>query len=253
MFERPHHLRIATLLEALDGAKLLELGCLFGGGTAIVLMTGEYRESVDVDFLVSDAAGYRTLRQGLTGPKGLRTISRPGLSFDLAGDIRADQYGVRTLVRISGVEVKLEFVFESRIELEKPGLEDQVCGVATLTRLDLAASRLLANSDRWADDSVFSPDVIDLAMLGPDRKTLRAALAKARKAYGEAVDRDLEKAITRLKERRGRLDACIQALSIDSTPKALLWKRLKRLLPVTSPSPRKRVARARVRGRRARG
>jgi hypothetical protein len=31
---------------------------------------GEYRESVDIDFLVSDAAGYRELRQLLTGPRG---------------------------------------------------------------------------------------------------------------------------------------------------------------------------------------
>lgn len=38
MFERPHHQRIA-------------------------LRHGEYRESVDIDFLVSDAAGYRELRQ----------------------------------------------------------------------------------------------------------------------------------------------------------------------------------------------
>lgn len=248
MFERPHHVHVAALLGALDGARLRELGCLFGGGTAIVLLRGEYRESVDVDFLVSDPAGYRTLRQGLTGSEGLRAVCRPGFSFELARAIRADQYGVRTLVRVSGIEVKLEFVFESRIALESPGREDQVCGVSTLTRLDLAASKLLANSDRWADDSVFSRDVIDLAMLEPDRKVLGAALAKARTAYGDSVDRDLEKAITRLQQRPGRLDTCMQALSITDTPKALLWKRLERLRPVTSRSPRT-AARTR-RGRR---
>lgn len=58
MFERPHHQRIATVLSALDGSFLLDNNCLFGGGTAIALRHGEYRESVDIDFLVSDIGSY---------------------------------------------------------------------------------------------------------------------------------------------------------------------------------------------------
>lgn len=63
MFERRHHRQIAKLLRVLDGGKLLRFHCLFGGGTAMALRFGEYRESVDVDFLVSDeAATSSTLR-----------------------------------------------------------------------------------------------------------------------------------------------------------------------------------------------
>ena len=75
MFERPHHQRIAHVLHALDGAALRQYGCLFGGGTCIALRHGEYRESIDIDFLVSDPAGYRELRQRLTGPHGLAAIT----------------------------------------------------------------------------------------------------------------------------------------------------------------------------------
>ena len=50
MFERPHHQRIAQVLRALDGSLLRENNCLFGGGTAIALRYGEYRESVDIVF-----------------------------------------------------------------------------------------------------------------------------------------------------------------------------------------------------------
>ena len=53
MFERSHHRRIATVLEALDAQKLADCECLFGGGTAIALAYEEFRESVDIDFLVS--------------------------------------------------------------------------------------------------------------------------------------------------------------------------------------------------------
>lgn len=62
MFERPHHRRIAQILLALDAQHLRDRHCLFGGGTAMALRYGEYRESVDIDFLVSDVASYRELR-----------------------------------------------------------------------------------------------------------------------------------------------------------------------------------------------
>ncbi len=58
MFERPLHQRIAQVLSSLDGSLLKKHGCLFGGGTVIALRFGEYRESVDIDFLVSDLNGY---------------------------------------------------------------------------------------------------------------------------------------------------------------------------------------------------
>ena len=40
MFEREHHVRLASVLQALDGELLQSNGCLFGGGTAIVLARG---------------------------------------------------------------------------------------------------------------------------------------------------------------------------------------------------------------------
>ena len=165
MFERPHHRRIATVLQALDADALLANACLFGGGTAMALRFGEYRESVDIGFLVSRVDGYRQLRQRLMGPDGLRAITRPGEVLNPSREMRADQYGVRTLLQVEGADIKLEIVLEARIELEAPGPDDRLCGVATLTPLDMATSKLLANADRWSDDGVFSRDVIDLAMM----------------------------------------------------------------------------------------
>jgi hypothetical protein len=93
MFERPHHLRIAQVLQALDGQLLRSHGCLFGGGTAIALRYGEYRESVDVDFLVSSSASYRELRHLLTGPKGLAAIARSSATpLTQTREVRADQW-----------------------------------------------------------------------------------------------------------------------------------------------------------------
>lgn len=180
---------------------------------------------------------YRELRHALTGPGGLRAIARPGAEpLALAADIRADQYGIRTRVEMDGHAVKLEIVHEGRIVLAPPGRDDEVCGIATLAPLDMAASKLLANSDRWADDGVFSRDLIDLAMMRPPLRLLREAVAKAQGAYGESILRDLARAIARMQERTGWLDRCMQAMSIG-LPKGVVWQNiraLRRVLPAAA-------------------
>ena len=232
LFERPHHQRIAYALRALNGTILRENNCLFAGGTVIALRYGEYRESVDIDFLVSDVASYRNLRQLLTGTDGIASIVRKDTEPLLQlREIRADQYGIRTALQVADQPIKFEIVLEGRIELSPPGLKDNVCGIATLTPLDMATSKLLANSDRWRDDGVFSRDVIDIAMMNPTLDLLRQAVSKAEMAYGQAIREDLDKAIQHLQDRHGWLERCMEAMAIN-LPKALVWKKLRSLRKV---------------------
>ena len=236
MFERAHHQRIAHVLSALDGSVLAQHACWFGGGTCIALKFGEYRESVDIDFLISDPVGYRELRQLLTGMEGLAPITRQGaMPLELLREVRADQYGIRTQVRMDGHAVKFEIVREARILFQDPVPQDSICGVHTLTLLDLAASKLLANADRQADDGVFSRDIIDLAMMNLKLPQLREALEKATGAYGTTIARDLGKAIDRMQNRQGWLDRCMQAMAMDM-PKALLWQKIRSLRRVIAVS-----------------
>jgi hypothetical protein len=229
VFERPHHRAIARLLDALDGPFLREKQCLFGGGTAIVLRHGEYRQSVDVDFLVSDLACYRDLRQVLAGAGGFDAVLKQRSNdIKVVRDIRTDQYGIRTVIACAEQEIKFEIVLEGRIRLEAPGAHDEICGVATLVPLDMVTSKLLANSDRWADDGVFSRDLIDLAMMAPALAVMRDALVKAEGAYGKSIRADLTKAIERLRQRAGWIERCMQVMAI-SVPKALIWQRVRRM------------------------
>ena len=195
---------------------------------------GEYRESVDVDFLVADKDGYRAVRERATRAGGLDHLLRPGHGLGRGRDVRADQYGVRTFVVVDDVLVKFEIVLEGRVAFAEPGADDVVCGVRTLTPLDLATSKLLANADRCTDDSVFSRDVIDLAMMNLPRPVLGAAHDKAAGAYGDAVRRELVRAVTALRERRVRLEQCMAAVQMTTTPPALLWKRVRRLVEASS-------------------
>lgn len=228
-FKRQHHRDIAFVLASLDADLFQNFGCYFGGGTAIALLMGEYRESVDMDFLVSNTDGYKRLRQLVKGDGGLADLFKANRDSIQFGPLRVDQYGIRTqLVLRDAVLIKFEIVNEGRIELEEPRRKDAICGVKTLSRLDMAASKLLANSDRWADRGVYSRDLIDLAMLDLKRAELQAAITKSEGAYGVSITADLSKALDYLLGTNNRLEECMSAMKIE-LPKAVLWQQLTKL------------------------
>lgn len=228
MFTRLHHQRIAKVLESLDADLLKQHNCLFAGGTAIALGYGEYRESVDIDFLVSDLASYRYLRNSVR-EQGLQALMKSTDASQLqTSDIRSDQYGIRTRVFVKGKPIKFEIVLEGRISLAKPGKKDSILGVATLMKIDMAVSKLLANSDRGLDMGMHCRDVMDLAMLNLSKSEFAEATTKSEAAYGEAILKDLAKVIGMLGEANGLLERCMKAMDV-SVPRALLWQNISKL------------------------
>ena len=220
IFQRSHHQRIAKLLEALDSQMLSDNHCLFAGGTAIALKYGEYRESVDIDFLVSDLNGYRELRNCVR-KDGFQSLVKHGRPHFQTSDIRSDQYGIRTRVVVDEHPIKFEIVQEGRITLDVPGRQDELLGVATLTRRDMAASKLLANSDRGLDLGVYCRDIIDLAMLNLKKSEWIEAVHKAKMAYGESVIDDLLKVAEKLSSTHGLIKTCIEEMEISIQPTIL--------------------------------
>jgi hypothetical protein len=78
--------------------------------------------------------------------------------------------------------IKFEIVFEARIKFDEPGPKKQIGGISTLSEGGLAASKLLAIVDRWADAGAYSRNVIDLAMLEMAKKVSSQAFDKAESA-----------------------------------------------------------------------
>jgi hypothetical protein len=150
----------------------------------------EYRESVDLDFLCASHEGWRTLRNAVN-ERSLGALLPPDIQ--LARDVRADRYGIRTYCLIDGTPIKLEIVREDRIDLQ--AATDTTLPVPTLSRADMYAEKLLANTDRWADRATLSRDAIDLAMMvhhwGP---VPDEAWRKVHDAYGASADRALQAA-----------------------------------------------------------
>ncbi len=214
MFDRPHHNAIAQVLKALDAELLLRAGAWFGGGTAIVLKLGEYRESVDIDFLCSSKEGYRLLREATFGGS-LDRVLAPGAGVTVLREVRSDQYGIRTQLEAARTRVKFEIVREARIDLS--GEMDPRLGVPVLTRADMYCEKLLANADRYADKAVLSRDIIDLSMMisrwGPIPKI---AWDKAEAAYGQTVRTAYDKAVEMISN-PAWLRKCIEGMAIEET------------------------------------
>jgi hypothetical protein len=220
---RPAHRRICRVLRSLDARFLLEASCYFGGGTQLAMKLGEYRESRDIDFLCSSRAGFRMLRETVT-EASLGALQRKPLR--LARDIRADRDGLRTFVLAGSEPLKLEIIFEARIELS--GALDRSLGVPVLDPACAAAEKFLANADRGLDESLKARDLVDLAYLaafhpGP---VLECGYRLAQSAYGQAVRRYLLLGLDKFAT-RGYGAACIKAHGLEDV--ATLRKGLLRL------------------------
>jgi hypothetical protein len=206
----------------------MEHQCFFGGGTAIALRYGEFRESVDIDFLISDIGLYGKVRNDIRDHHDLSPLLLPGKTLELIRDLRTDQYGIRTVIGIGEAKIKLEIISEGRISFDLPEPKEFIDGIPSLTRLDSIASKILVNSDRYADDSVYSRDLIDLAMMKPTKKELHLAMEKAKKAYGDSIQRDLVRSIDYLFQREKRLDKCTDYLKID-LPVSVIYQNIQKL------------------------
>lgn len=136
-------------------------------------------------------------------------------TLDLAREVRADIYGIRTFARLDDAIVKFEIVREARIALTAapvPGLP-----VASIDRPSAFAEKFPANADRGSDESTLSRDIVDLAFMidGWDAKDARAGLVRATEAYGAEVERKLDGVIRKLREDKPFFAHCIKALASD--------------------------------------
>ncbi len=213
MFKRPAHVRVAALLDALDHRVLGECACAFGGGTRIALELGEFRESSDLDFLTSDAGGFAALRILLKGG-GCGALFSQSVHLSFPREPKIDQYAVRFPVLVDGVSTRVEFIREARIALD-PAATVPWSRAPCLSISDCFAEKLLANSDRWPDDSVLSRDLIDLAALSARFGPIpREAWQKAEGAYRAAARADLRQASSRFISSEAHRARCFVGLTI---------------------------------------
>jgi hypothetical protein len=214
-FRVQHHNKILTILQSLNADVLEKGSAYFGDGTLISLDFGEYRLSQDVDFIApainapDSPSGYRYLRS-IIYDGGYSALFRD-LSHLQIGRGTTDQYGIRMLVLVEGTPIKTEIIAEVRFKPSAPRYPSW-SPVACLSLSDCFTSKLLANSDRYLDDSVGSRDLIDLAILRLQSAIPEESIQNAENAY--EVIRPLQKAIARFQERKDYRNKCFSGLQI---------------------------------------
>ena len=179
-FEIGHHQLIHRVLENLNGEFLSECRAYVGGGTLISLDLGEYRTSNDIDFICSFGSDYRKLRNAISD-RNPRILLKDNSDLKIERFI-ADQYGVRMAIVVDGIPIKTKIIAEARFELDLPR-QLSWSPVECLSITDCFTSKLLANADRYADPSVHSRDLIDLAFLRNSQPIPPLAIEKAEAAY----------------------------------------------------------------------
>jgi len=211
-FGKPEHRIIAEALGLMDRDFLTATKCWFGGGTAIVMKLGEYRRSLDLDFLCADAGGYRELRTRAS-ELGVRAFFPEPV--EAIRDFQIDQYGLRTVVRLKGQPIRFEVVREGRIDLR--GHFDEDLRIPALVAADMFAEKLLANADRCQDRATAYRDAFDLGMLVKAYGRIPAeALDKAQTAYGPDIERKVAWVVGKLRDKSELRDAA-EILQMDVT------------------------------------
>lgn len=215
-YRRARHRLVARVLAALDAAFLERTHCYFGGGTRLTLDLDEYRESQDMDFLCSELAGYRTLRAGIS-QQSLGALFKKSRGVSLMHEVRADQYGIRTVFAVDGEPVKFEVILEARIAVTCMRVRN--IPVPVLDRASCFAEKCLANADRWTDVSVMSRDAIDLAFMLSAwfASDAQAGAALAMQAYGAAIGKCARAAADKLINNAAYRKQCARNLAIDDS------------------------------------
>jgi Nucleotidyl transferase AbiEii toxin, Type IV TA system len=212
-FRLDHHNKILTILKSLDGHMLKEGSAYFGGGTLLALDFQEYRWSKDVDFICPfPSLGYKHLRNIVFDGSYKALFS--DLSQIQVGRGTANQYGIRVQVGVEDVSIKIEIIGEGRFELDPPRYPEW-SPVACLSLNDCFTSKLLANADRFMDDSIESRDLIDLAVLRLQSTIPQTALEKAESAY--EVIPSLDRAIQRFQARMEYRDRFFSSLQVETS------------------------------------
>ncbi|WP_339673863.1 nucleotidyl transferase AbiEii/AbiGii toxin family protein [Dasania marina] len=241
MFKRDHHNKIHKVLTLLNADLLLEAGCYFGGGTAIVLSLDEYRESVDIDFLCSSKEGYKKLRNIVTQNSLNQLLMGP---VEYQREPMTDRNAIRAILRVDGKPIKIEFVREARIEIV--GAMNEALGVPVLSKTDMFAEKLLANADRGLDKYVKSRDIIDIAMMVDAWGDIPyEAIIKTEEAYGTQVTKALATSID-LISNESYFRECIAVAKMDREHLVkipnILYKQLDILMNQPSQNAKKALA-----------
>ncbi len=141
--------------------------CHLGGGAALAGLHLRHRLSRDLDLFVHDRGAHRDLVDNLAG-----IAADAGVGLELVRDRGTH---VRALLHLPGVDMELDVVHESLVDLGSPEQSDE--GVVVESLLDLRASKLTCLLSRAEPRDLVDVMFLERAGFSPE-SDLGAALEK---------------------------------------------------------------------------
>lgn len=218
-YRRMCHVQAHAALSAMNAEFLRDAECYFAGGTRVSMELNEYRESNDIDFLCSSPLGWRILRQA-TNSRSLGHIFSD--APELAREVRADRYGIRTALLIEGQAIKFEILSSDQEGLRPEDI--QGIPVPALAKSDVAAQKFMANASRGADRRSNSKDLVDLAFIAASWPAhhIGEGLDVAERQYGHWVASGLKAALALFAEDHGHRRRSLESMDVNTEDGRLL-------------------------------
>jgi len=186
-FKIGRHNQIWVLFETALNRPFLEAHqMLFAGGTLASMRYGEYRESLDLDFLCSDKRAFNDFRANF----------REAGDLKYARDSRITKDRVQSWIDIGeDTPLKADFFYEERMT----PTPDRFNGVLCLDPASMMGCKLMACSDRGVEtgsEGKDATDIIAIDLYAPP-KTFEEGWKKAKDAYGSWLTGQLGKMLAR--------------------------------------------------------
>ncbi|NJO94279.1 MAG: nucleotidyl transferase AbiEii/AbiGii toxin family protein [Hydrococcus sp. RM1_1_31] len=164
---------VEITLASIDAEILVECQSYFGGGSLTARRCNDFRRSFNIDLIVDSKIKFNRFRDYVDEGDNLFKSDRVRL-------IRryVKQYELILMLEVNGRPIKLEIVTVD-FALESPDYLDGL-SVPCLSLIDCYCAKLLANSNRFEEESTFNRDLIDLCALRANTSLPEATLQKPR-------------------------------------------------------------------------
>lgn len=212
----------SNMLNCLNSLFLKQNHCFLTGETAIHFLLN-YRQCNEIDLSYSSKKDFKKLRENID-LDSLGDIVKKSVEIT---HVRAIRYSIQAVLALDEPMIlKVEVPYSKEVQYEK----SQLTSLPIITKESLFVEKLLANSFRYSDKSLFNKDAIDLAMMSLSWGGIpQQAWDKAIEEYGNSVVIAYEKANDCLLD-RNYFDKCCRGLGVGEENAELIYKEVQRVV-----------------------
>lgn len=147
-----------NFIRTFNANYLAEMDCYLAGDAAIHMLTNQYREPTELQFVFASRDGYATFINSIE-EDDISSLFLPGMAPKLLRDMKGDMHGRYAWVEFDGNPIKISFQPEFFLYTNK---EPGIFPVDTLSKEELIAQKLRSLNDHNSEPALLEQDIQDL-------------------------------------------------------------------------------------------